>query len=308
MKSPWVLSFLLANLINLVSAFSVPLQINYLATWGGDDDVMLQLHHPEGIAISPSGRLYIADTGSHRILLLTLKGKLVRSIGGQGWGQDQFDRPVAVDASNGLDVFVADYNNRRLIRYDKDLNYLATIEKQDDWSESYDLGYPLDVALSPLNHLYCIDDENSRVLMMDLIGAPLFILGDYDAGAGQLVDPVEICVRPDRSIWILDSYTSVVIFDEYGNYNHHWKPIDTDRFCGMIPCGNWGLCLIDLTKNRLLIVNEAGKSIGIFNANLHPLVNFNKPVHAAYYDSMIFILDREQGQVHVFRVVQNRQD
>ena len=308
MKMPVALLLSFLSLINLFAVPLGPLQIQYLTTWGGQDDTLIQLHHPEDIAISPAGQLYIADTGLHRILLLTLDGKLIRSVGGQGWGQDQFDRPVALDASNGLDVFVADYNNGRIVRYDKDLNYLTAIEKQEDWPESYDMGYPLDVALSPLNHLYCIDDENNRVLMMDLIGTPLFILGDYDAGEGQLVAPKEIFIRQNRSVWVLDSYRSIVVFDEYGNYSHHWKPVDVNQFCGLTPCGQWGLCLADLTRNRLLVVNEIGRSIGIFDANLHPLVNFHKPVHAAYFDSKIFVLDQEQDQVYVFQIVQNRQD
>jgi len=76
---------------------------------------------PQGVALDAEGNLYVADTGNHRIRVISLVDNSVRTLAGgsSGFADDdgtsaQFSSPggLALDASGN--VYVADTNNRRV--------------------------------------------------------------------------------------------------------------------------------------------------------------------------------------------------
>jgi hypothetical protein len=73
------------------------------------------------------GNILIVDTDRNTVRLFSSDTVLVREIGGSGWQNDQFDRPSGIWARNGIDVFVADYGNHRIQRFDRNLNYISTM-------------------------------------------------------------------------------------------------------------------------------------------------------------------------------------
>ena len=107
----------------LKAQLTAGMQVQYFATWGEKGTDLGQLQDPYSISVDPSGYLYVADTENHRIQKIDPQGTFLLEKGAFGWQNEEFDRPIAVSSRNGLDVYVADYNNRRIVRYDKDLNY-----------------------------------------------------------------------------------------------------------------------------------------------------------------------------------------
>ena len=64
---------------------------------------------------------------------------------------------------SGLDVIVADQNNHRLVRYDRQLNYIAT---QDLRSDSRRLIYPMSLTASQINELFILSGETAEILRL----------------------------------------------------------------------------------------------------------------------------------------------
>jgi len=71
--------------------------------------------------------VFVVESGKHRLLKLDHDGNLVETLGGFGNGDYQFDRPIDVDATNGLKIYVSDYGNNRVQIYDRRFQYLGTI-------------------------------------------------------------------------------------------------------------------------------------------------------------------------------------
>jgi hypothetical protein len=69
----------------------------------------------EGIAVDSTGRIWIADTGSHRIQVYTSAGLFLGKVGSFGSGSREFKSPKQLAAGAGDLVYVADSGNNRLV-------------------------------------------------------------------------------------------------------------------------------------------------------------------------------------------------
>jgi hypothetical protein len=87
---------------------------SHRVTIGGYGTGTGQLLAPAGLAVSPSGTVYVTDAGIDRVLAFDAKGKLVAAWGGPGSGAGQFDGIGAVAVGPRGTVYVADTLNQRI--------------------------------------------------------------------------------------------------------------------------------------------------------------------------------------------------
>lgn len=130
-------------------------------------------------------------------------GDSIDGVGGFGRGEREFDSPSALVAV-GTEVLVADRNNHRIQRFNRRLEYVATIRTREAEEESIRFGSPLDVALSRQGDLHILDGENRRVLVLDPTGRFLRSIGDVASGRGRLIDPRRLELDGEDNVWILD--------------------------------------------------------------------------------------------------------
>ena len=74
--------------------------------------------HPQGLAVAPSGNVYVADTGNDRVVELSPGGAFIAAWGSKGTADGRFDSPtgIAVDAAG--DVYVVDSENNRVEEFE----------------------------------------------------------------------------------------------------------------------------------------------------------------------------------------------
>ena len=70
--------------------------------------------------ITANGLIYVSDSGSDEIILLDTLGNQMNTFGGYGWDENSFDDPADVFA-DPLSIYVADNNNHKIKRFDKNL-------------------------------------------------------------------------------------------------------------------------------------------------------------------------------------------
>lgn len=166
------------------------------------------------------GTLYVVDADRNAVTLYSKDRTRIREIGGQGWDNDQFDHPAGSWARNGIDVFVADYGNHRIQRFDRSLNYVATLSTRDSDDPNERFGYPTDVALSRLGDLFICDSENTRIVKVNRFSKVERVFGGFDAGKGRLQKPTQVEIGPHDDVYVLDG-NRIVVFDTFGNFLHH---------------------------------------------------------------------------------------
>ena len=269
-----------------------------------------RLSQPLGLDIDPEGNLYIADTGNNRILKCSQRGELLREAGGFGFDKEQFDRPVDVWAGNGLDVFVVDYNNQRLERYDKDLNYIASYDSDELQEESRQFGYPSAVEFSSNGEIFLADHEFNRVLRIDSFGKPQASFGDFNWGEGRLSRPAKILLTSRNEIFVSDSTAEAIVeFDYYGNFVRRLgagllhDPMGLAEMKRKTPNVNEAFLVIaDRGHHRVVGLTRDGEILFSLGKIGQAPEQFLLPADVVVFGKRLFVLDTGNNRVQIFEV------
>jgi hypothetical protein len=142
-------------------------------------------------------------------------GKVIKSTGGHGWAEATFDNPVHIFATP-LSIYVADKNNHRIQRFDKDLNPISSLSTRDNDDQNSRFGYPLSCVIAAQGDMFILDSENRRILKFDLFGNFIQNFGGYDYGKYALNNPVAMAVDFNNYLYVVDGKT-IFIYDQFGN-------------------------------------------------------------------------------------------
>ncbi|MGC9469236.1 MAG: flippase activity-associated protein Agl23 [Anaerolineae bacterium] len=160
---------------------------------------------PRGLAISPSGELYVADTGNKRIQVFDLEGRFLREFGGGGSGPGQLDEPVGIDISRSGIVAVADTWNQRVQLFTEQGTVLS------HWDiPSWDVVNPDEkpfVAWGD-NRLFATDPLRRRVLAFDAEGGFQWALS---ADAGAALSFPQGMLALDETLYVTDAHTGKLV-------------------------------------------------------------------------------------------------
>lgn len=167
----------------------------------------------QAIAVSPFGDIYLLEQKRCEIYRLKDDGSVDNVFGGFGWGVGQFDLPMDINLTSGLDLLIADYNNHRIVRFDRNLNYLATYP---DPGSDIRISYPRSVALSNLGEIFILNDENSEIVRLNVTEAGIMTFGGIEYGRYSLIEPRLIRLSPSGLVTVLEKNGRILQFDRYG--------------------------------------------------------------------------------------------
>lgn len=174
---------------------------------GSEGDGPGELEFPCDIEIDDVGALYVADTYNCRVQKLTPQGVQLLSIGGDDEEQDkaspQLDEPLGLTVDSLRNIYVADTNNHRVIKYDRNGKVLLTFGVKGD--QRGELTEPCDIRVTDDGMIYVADMDNFRVQKYDAEGnfKAEFKLGASsglsDQGGDVAVDSEGMLVICDRN-------------------------------------------------------------------------------------------------------------
>lgn len=156
--------------------------------------------------------ILIISKETNELIKIDNTGKILNRIGGFGWSESQFDYPSSI-VSTAIDIYVADFNNHRIQRFDNKLNFISQLQN----SELINFEYPVSICLSSKGELYILDSKNKRVLKINGFNRLERTFGNYESGRINLLNPTKIKIDQNQIIYVLDS-DKLILFDQFGNY------------------------------------------------------------------------------------------
>jgi trimeric autotransporter adhesin len=208
--------------------------------YAGDNGPAIEasLDAPGGLAVTPGGEVYFADSNNHVIRRIDAQNNITTVVGnnalGAAFGGDfaaadaaQLDTPSAVTIAPDGDLVIADSYNHRIRRVDRETRIISTVagsgrsdyDGDDKPATEAALHMPSAVAAAPNGDIYIADTLNYRVRMIDHatgfihtvagIGVPAENGNVGDGGLAthaSLNMPSDVAIGPNGDIYIADMH------------------------------------------------------------------------------------------------------
>jgi tripartite motif-containing protein 2/3/tripartite motif-containing protein 71 len=132
--------------------------LTFFKTFGKKGNGEGQFQQPLGVTCDSTGKIYVADSGNHRIQVFTDEGKFLR-IFGQSRGD--LDKPVSVAVDTSDLVYVSDSGNNRITLYTSEGQLVTSFGKRGVGPGAFKC--PHGIAVDQSGVLYVCDNENNRL-------------------------------------------------------------------------------------------------------------------------------------------------
>jgi YYY domain-containing protein len=164
-----------------------------------------ELYGPRGIAVAPDGRVWVTDTGNHRVVSYGPLLSDAKIFGQKGGRPGEFSSPNGIAASPGGEIYVADTGNRRIQVLARD-GSLRRILPFPGWGENAEPGLAIDAD----GTIYATDPRSAAVIVLDPAGREMARYTADEAGR-KLENPTGIAIDPkDRILYVVNTGSSSV--------------------------------------------------------------------------------------------------
>ena len=137
----------------------------------GDDVV------PVDVAVGPKGKeLFVTANNSHKVLVFSTRGELLRAWGGEGEDDGQFRFPATIDIDAAGNVYVVDVLNARVQKFDPAGTHLLTIGELGGKAGTF--FRPKGVAVDASGNIYVSDSFLGVIQVFDAAGEFLYVIGE----------------------------------------------------------------------------------------------------------------------------------
>jgi tripartite motif-containing protein 71 len=184
------------------------------ATWDGSDIPSGALERPIGIAVAPSGDVYVTDARL-RVVRFGAAGEFLGQWGSEGDGASEFRNPVGVAVGRDEAVHVSDYEQDRVQTFTTTGEFLRAFGRAGSGPGEFNA--PAGLTSDSAGSLYVADFYNHRVQKWRDDGSFDRVIGHAGRlGAGALHYPTGVTVTPHEQLLVADAY----------NYQLQWFTAD----------------------------------------------------------------------------------
>ncbi len=213
--------------------------------------------------VARKGYIYVADTGSHTIVVFNVPFRKVFRFGIREPGNLLKPSGLALDAE--MNVYVVDASWRKVFVYDS----LGLFQRVV--GDPADLERPTGVAVSrDGERIYVIDrayneSEQHRVVVYDKAGKKLQVIGSRGSAEGQFNVPVQGAVGADGTLYVLDAGNfRVQAFDRDGKFLRSFGKAGKEfgnfaRPRGIAVDDDGNIYVSDASFNNFQIFNPSGQ-------------------------------------------------
>ena len=199
-------------------------KVRTIAGGNGRGTELDQLYYPTGIALDPSGDLYVSDMYNHRIQRWRPGATVgITAAGGNGFGdsQTQLEEPGKIDIDSQGNLYIADTGNNRVQKWEYGGLTGKTVAGGNGMGKELNqLHNPFGIAVDESGAIYISELSNHRVTKWNPGASKGEIVAGGNgegAGANQLAIPMGVAVNKKGDLYIADTYNHRVQLWEKGS-------------------------------------------------------------------------------------------
>lgn len=261
------------------------------------------LRAPVDVDFDLNGHLFICDLGNSRVIKLDEMHELVKEVGGISAGVEQLISPVAIASGNGLTMYIADSQRRRLVRYDRDLNYVDYFAQYNDGSGSpVIIGQPQNLYIAQSGEIYISEADRNRILILDALFNYQSEVGGFGYGIGEVSSPQGLVKNESDKLFVADSDNGrIVVYNELGQFMGEFgaeylrNPMD-------ITIDKWGYIYVsDSVLGSIAIFSPDGQFL--LDSSEYG-VALNQPTGIAFSpDDKLYVADRGSNRIAILKPI-----
>ena len=257
---------------------------------------------PSDVAVSPDGRVYVVESGKHRVAVFDSAANPSGYVGEEGDGDGQLQGPVGIGVAPDGRVYVADRENKRLQVFSAD----GTFDRSIGLAEEADAVVPVDVAVSADGKTLFVTANNShRVVAFDTKGDRRGGWGGDGNDAGQFKYPGSVSLDGAGRVVVADILNArVQVFDatgapvaEFGEAGA--KPGTFIRPKGVAVDRQGRIYVSDSYLGVVQVFSPDGELAGVLSVAGEP-VRFEAPTGMDVSGGRLYVTDMLAGKVLAF--------
>lgn len=123
---------------------------------------------PQDLIVTENGKVYVADTGNNRIVVMDLKGNLINEIAGFQNNQvtETFNSPKGIFVTENEELYICDTTNSRIVHLDSfgGLIRLITLESGESLAQDF-IFNPTKVAVDTTGRIFVVSEGFNNGLL-----------------------------------------------------------------------------------------------------------------------------------------------
>jgi len=175
----------------------LPLELSWLASWGGIGDGVGQFNEPRDVAVIRD-MVYIADTGNRRIQVFDREGNFRTLWTG---GEEDFVEPLALGVTSQEELLVLDSLPGWIYRFTPAGTSLGRIA-----GPGAAFFHPRGMTVLPGDIIAVADTGGARLVFLNIAGIPVGQIGRYGTAPGEFHEPTDVARDEQDTYYVLEAY------------------------------------------------------------------------------------------------------
>jgi DNA-binding beta-propeller fold protein YncE len=229
-----------------------------------------QLLEPRAVALGREDRVYVADSGNHRIQVFTLEGKTVGGWGRAGSGDSEFLFPAGIAVGPGNELYVADSGNDRIQVFDESGKFLRKWGKSGTAAGEFSSPRWLTATREGI---VVVEGDRPRIQVFTPGGELVRSFGGFGDAPGQFRSPSGVAADDQGNLYVADAGAHrIQKFDPQGTPILRWGQWGVHPGLFSSPAGlayvDGKLYVADGANHRVQVFDRAGAFL--FQWGRHP--------------------------------------